>query len=141
MNGGTVAPQRILVIGGNGFVGSWAVDRLVADGHQVTVFDSFREPPKYAARPALEIAGDYFNHGELGRVLKGQDSVLHLLSSTTPATAQMDPLLDVRTNIFGGVEFLQQAVENNIQHVYFGSSGGAVYGPETGLDRRTGRAD
>src|SRR5208337_1105115 len=34
-------PGRVLVTGGAGFIGSTLVDRLLADGHDITVLDSF----------------------------------------------------------------------------------------------------
>jgi UDP-glucose 4-epimerase len=34
----------VLIVGGNGFLGSQLVDRLAADGHSVTVFDRYSTP-------------------------------------------------------------------------------------------------
>ncbi len=60
----------------------------------------------------------------------GQDLVFHFLSTTTPASAEGDPTLDVRTNIAQSVDLLTLAVEAGIRHFYFASTGGAIYGPQ-----------
>ena len=39
--------MKVLVIGGNGFIGSYVVDRLLAHGHSVRVFD--RQPERFRA--------------------------------------------------------------------------------------------
>ena len=33
-------PMRILITGGAGFIGSHLTDRLVADGHEITILDN-----------------------------------------------------------------------------------------------------
>jgi UDP-glucose 4-epimerase len=123
-----IIPQKILLIGGNGFIGSWVVDQLIRDGHIVTVFDLTLDDPKYTEKPYAEISGDFLNLGDLAYAIKNQDSVVHMVSTTNPASAEADPLLDIRTNVVGTVELLRLAVEENISHFYYASSGGAVYG-------------
>ena len=75
-------PQRVLVTGGAGFIGSHIVDELVASGVDVTVLDSL-DPAAHAARP------DYLNPGvrylfddcrsaeSWQRALDGVDAVCH----------------------------------------------------------------
>jgi len=56
-------PQRILVIGGTGFVGRRLVEALVAAGHDVTVMT--RDPQKAASLPTpLTIVTDFTEIGE-----------------------------------------------------------------------------
>lgn len=119
-----------LVIGANGFIGSHLVDSLSAEGHEVTAFDRFSTgDPTFTADVRL-FAGDFMNRGDLDEVLVGQDYVFHFLSTTTPATADTDPTLDIRTNVAQTVELLESCVEAGVKHVYFGSTGGAIYGPQ-----------
>lgn len=120
--------MRCLVIGGNGFIGSHVVDELVVMGHEVTVLDRFSRPQKYESSPVRKVAGDFLNRGDLAIALRGQDVVYHLLSMSTPVSAEADPLIDVRTNVVGSIEMLQLAADNDIETVYFASSGGAIYG-------------
>lgn len=120
---------KALVIGANGFIGSHVVDALVAEGHEVTAFDRFSSlRTSFAAKNVRCLAGDFLSRGDIEAAVNGQDIVLHLLSTTTPATAESDPTLDIRTNVAQTVELLEACVEAQISHFYFTSTGGAVYG-------------
>lgn len=120
-----------LVLGGSGFIGSHLVDGLVAEGHRVTVFDRFTGGLPPESRPGVvSIAGDFMNREALEAAVAGHDWVFHLLSTTSPATAQADPTLDLRTNVMQSVELLQACVAAGVQHVFFASTGGAIYGPQ-----------
>lgn len=121
--------RRALVIGGNGFIGSHLVDALRRRGERVRVFDRFSSDlPRYTASDVERISGDFMNVGELREALNDVDVVYHFLSTTTPASAQIDPLIDVRTNVTGTVELLRACAGAGVQHVYFASTGGAIYG-------------
>ena len=122
---------RVVVIGGNGFLGSHTVDALSQAGHTVRAFDRFGdEPPRYQSDGVHAIAGDFLSDPDLRAAVEGQDHVVHMLSTTTPATADADPARDVRTNLIQSIALLQAAVEAKVTTVYFASSGGAIYGPQ-----------
>jgi UDP-glucose 4-epimerase len=123
--------SRTLVIGANGFIGSHLVESLAAAGHTVTAFDRYRtDTPIFDPATATVFAGDFLNRADLERAVEGQDFVFHFLSTTTPATAEGDPTLDLRTNVAQTVELLQTCAAMSVQHVYFASTGGAIYGGE-----------
>jgi UDP-glucose 4-epimerase len=120
-----------LVIGGNGFIGSHVVDSLVDRGHSVTVFDRHRQgPPRFAGGPVRVISGDFLNTADVRNALRGQEVVLHLLSTTDPATAEGDPTIDIRTNITSSVQLFSACVDAGVSRVYYASSGGAIYGDQ-----------
>lgn len=122
---------RILVVGGNGFIGSHLVDSLAARGHEVAVFDLFDSvQPRWDAVGVEQISGNFLNIGDVRAAVQGQEYVVHMLSTTDPATAEADPTLDVRTNILSSISLFEECVRADIQHVYFPSSGGAIYGPQ-----------
>lgn len=120
---------RVLVIGGNGFIGSHLVDRLTMDGHRVRVFDRFSAGvTRYQSEAVERMPGDFLNEADLRAALDEVDYVYHFLSTTTPLTAQRDPLMDLRTNVPGSIGLFQSCCDAGVKHVYFASSGGAIYG-------------
>lgn len=119
---------KCLVIGGNGFLGSHVVDALAADGHEVTVFDRFSAGVSFVSPGVRKIAGEFLNSADMRGALKGQQLVFHFLSTTTPASAENDPMLDVRTNIAASIELFEAAVDADIERLTFASTGGAIYG-------------
>lgn len=125
-----------LILGGNGFLGSHLVERLVEKGYDVTVFDSSQTGMANleTIKGKIEIIeGDFLNHADVLQALKGVDYVFHYVSTTVPATASKDPIYDVQTNVIGTVRLLQLAVDSKVKKVIFPSSGGTVYGEPTSL--------
>lgn len=78
-NGPVGTSSRVVVTGGNGFIGGHLVDRLITRGDQVTVFDS--TPPRHglAAEHAAYVEGDIRDAGRLAAAITpGVDVVYHL---------------------------------------------------------------
>ena len=120
--------MRVTVLGGNGFIGTHVVDAMIAAGHGVRVFgrraETLRKPlPQVDYRIA-----DMSDSVALGRALKGSDAVVHLISTTHPASAEQDPIADVNGNLIGTMRLLQLMRAAGVQRLLYMSSGGAVYG-------------
>jgi UDP-glucose 4-epimerase len=119
---------KALVLGGNGFIGSHLVDRLVDAGHSVRVFD--RAPERYrdqfeSVDYVLAAINDY---EALSSALVGIDVVFHLVSTTVPATSNEDPVADVSGNLITSLRLLELLVMQKTPRLVFLSSGGTVYG-------------
>lgn len=121
---------KVLVLGANGFIGSHLVDSLVAAGHSVRAFDRFssREPQFNSSNRIEIITGDYLNASDLEHSLEGIEYVFHFISTTTPASADNDPSIDINTNIRMSVELFKLCVQAKIKKVIFASTGGSIYG-------------
>ena len=78
------APVRVLVTGGAGFIGSHLCERLVRDGHDVTVVDNLSTGRKSnlsslrGHRAVRLVKGDIRNHAMTTRAMQGVEAVVHL---------------------------------------------------------------
>ncbi len=126
--------MNILVLGGDGFIGSHVVDQLVSMGHEITVFDRF----PYRTSRNLEhhrggirfISGEFQNRNDLVKALSEKDIVYHFVSATSPAESWNDPLIEVEESIRSSIMFFELAVRQGVKKIVFPSSGGTVYGPQ-----------
>lgn len=122
---------KCIIFGGNGFIGSHLIDVLSQAGHEVTCFDRpTQHSPTYRSAAVRIVHGDFMNEADVEAALIGQELVYHLVSTTTPATAEDDPVFDVKTNISSSVELFQKCVDAGIQKIFFASTGGAIYGDQ-----------
>jgi len=120
---------KCLVLGANGFIGSHLVDSLARAGHSVRAFDRFSSEPLFQENAKIDIfRGDFLNMHDLSEALKGVAYVFHFISTTTPVTAENDPLIDIETNIRMSIELFRACVEAKVKRVIFASTGGAIYG-------------
>ncbi|MCW2166393.1 UDP-glucose 4-epimerase [Microbacterium hydrothermale] len=123
---------RCLIVGANGFLGSRLTDALAEAGHDVTAFDRFsRGTRSFTSDGVTVIAGDFLSTADLAAAIEGQQIVFHFLSTTTPATADGDPTLDLRTNVSQSVELLALCAKARVRRLFYASSGGAIYGPQS----------
>lgn len=124
--------MKACVIGGNGFIGSHVIDRLLEDSWNVTVLDRYKERYR-ASLPHVEYAtGDLGNKEILHEILPHTDVVFHLASTTIPQSSNDKPVFDIQTNLVDTICLLDACVQHQVKKVVFFSSGGAVYGiPKT----------
>lgn len=123
--------KRALIVGGNGFIGAHLVQRLVADGWQVTILHKY-EQPRYSQRPEAVhfLRGDLTQETQLAEAVAEQDVVFHLLWTTTAIheVANRDPAADVLANLLPTVRLIEACLAAGVGRLVFTSSGGTVYG-------------
>lgn len=131
--------MHILITGGNGFIGSHLVDRLVeTHQHKVVVFDLY--PRAYEPLPSdvVYIPGNLSDVGLVRRTLidQGIEVVYHLAWATIHETALKNPSADVEQNLLPTLSLLDACRDSNVELVVFSSSGGTVYGIPKGFPVR-----
>lgn len=121
--------MRILVIGGAGYIGSHVVKDLLANGHEVTVFDNLSSGHRCNLFPNAAMAeGDITDPEALRRVMrKGFDGVVHLAAKKAVGESMENPQKYAVNNLSGTINILNAMADNNIKYLVFSSSA-AVYG-------------
>ncbi len=121
--------MRILILGGSGFLGSHVVDRFLAGGHEIAVYDLATERFRRTPDGVAHFGGDLRNVAALEEALStGFDAVLHFISTTTPKSSNESPEFDIQSNVVGSVNLLNVCVRHRVKKFVFLSSGGTVYG-------------
>ncbi len=122
--------MRVVVSGGEGFIGSHTVERLAGLGHTVLVVDDQSHPCLHPSLPAVEqITADEAS-SEVADALASfrPDAVLHLAAKGGVAQAMRDPALHIGAVLAHTVQFLENAFAAGCRNLVIASSGGAAYG-------------
>ncbi|MEO8513646.1 MAG: NAD-dependent epimerase/dehydratase family protein [Ignavibacteria bacterium] len=123
--------ESCIIFGGGGFIGSHIAEDLLNSGIRVTVFDK-QNASKKNVQHILDqiefIEGDFNNEVDISKALKGKDYVVHLVSSTVPATSNTNTFYDVESNLISSLHLFEKCAAFNIKRVIFISSGGTIYG-------------
>jgi UDP-glucose 4-epimerase len=124
--------MRILVTGGAGFVGSHLVDRIVADGHLVTVLDDYSSGSRAKLADAEKsgrvrvIDGSVLDNAALDQAMEGADAVFHLAVECVRKSIG-EPLSNHAINATGTLTTLEAARRHGIARFIYCSSS-EVYG-------------
>jgi UDP-glucose 4-epimerase len=122
--------MKALVTGGAGFIGSSLVDRLIADGHTVTVIDNESADSNeqfYWNPQALNYNYDVRDYTMVRRLYEGQDAVFHFAAESRIQPTIEDPLKAFENNIIGTATVLECARVCGVKRVVY-SSTSAAYG-------------
>lgn len=122
--------MRVLVTGGAGFIGSHVVDRLQADGHEVSIVDNLS-----TGRRALVAAGVRLHVGDLRSpgleavfAEARPEAVVHVAAQSSVLRSVIDPVVDASINVVGTVALLAACQRWRVSRVIYTSTGGAAYG-------------
>jgi UDP-glucose 4-epimerase len=124
--------MQILITGGAGFIGSHLTDRLVADGHQITILDNLATGRKENLSAHLGGANVTFIEGSildlplLDSLIKETEYVFHLAAAVGVFNIVNHPLDSLMTNIRGTENVLESA--HKYSKPVFVTSSSEVYG-------------
>jgi nucleoside-diphosphate-sugar epimerase len=125
-----IAGNTFLVTGGSGFIGSHVVDRLVAEGAEVVVFDARLRPENL--EQALQsgrvrmLEGDVTDPEALRSAAAGTIGLFHMaVLPLGPCSDDPRRCLDV--NVGGTFNVLESARDSGVKKIVF-SSASSVYG-------------
>lgn len=130
--------MKVLVTGGAGFIGSHLAERLLADGHEISVLDDFNDfyDPQIkranleAVKNSVHIhEADLRDESAVQRIFHGEkfDTVIHLAARAGVRPSIKEPKLYIDTNITGTFHLLEAAKQNGVTRFIFASSS-SVYG-------------
>jgi len=129
--------KKVFVTGGAGFIGSHAIDMLLADGFEVTCYDNLSSGKLKWITPHLKnkkfhfIKADLLDVKTLKKSIKGSDLVFHFGANTDIPNGFFKTDIDLKNCVIATRNVLEAMRLTNTKQLLF-SSTGAAYG-ETGV--------
>ncbi len=117
--------MKVLVTGGAGYIGSVAVERLIAAGHSVVVFDNLSQGHRGAVHPqARFVLADLADIAAIDRCFAEQrpDAVMHFASRSLVGESMQQPFLYLGDNVTNGLNLLRATVANGVRRFVLSST-------------------
>jgi UDP-glucose 4-epimerase len=121
--------SNILVTGGAGYIGSETARRLVAAGHEVTVFDDMSRGYRAAVGAIPLVVGNVRDRALVATTLRDRavDAVIHFAALKSVEESVADPGAYFDVNVGGTLAVLRAMAETGVRRMVVSSSC-AVYG-------------
>ncbi|MBU2884469.1 UDP-glucose 4-epimerase GalE [Gilvimarinus agarilyticus] len=129
--------MKVLVTGGAGYIGSHTCLALLAQGHEVVVFDNFSNSKPEVLRRLEQISGtaiacvegDVCDHSALHQVFSAHnfDAVIHFAGLKAVGESTANPLKYYEVNVCGSRILTEVMLAHQVHCVVFSSSA-TVYG-------------
>jgi len=121
--------MRIFLTGGAGYIGSAAAQRLLAAGHEVTIFDSLVTGHRQAVPEGAQfIQADLSDHQALFEALRAQEyaAVMHFAAFIEAGESMREPGKYFQNNAVNSLWLLEACVQAGVRRFVYSSSA-AVY--------------
>lgn len=123
-----VNTKKVMLVGGNGFIGSHLTDALLSRSIAVRIFDKqpelFREP----LRNVEYFFGDIADYSDFAEFANGCDTIIYLVHSFVPASVVNEAGTEFCDSLNHFIRLLHCLEKSTIEKIVYFSSGGAVYG-------------
>jgi dTDP-L-rhamnose 4-epimerase len=134
-------PERVLITGGAGFIGSHLARRLLLTGAEVRILDNLTEQvhgngdrPEYLPSGAELVVGDVRDRDQVARVLADIDVVVHLAARVGVGQSMYEIAEYASVNTHGTGVLLQAMVDRPVRKLVVASSM-SIYGEGMYRDR------
>lgn len=127
--------MKILLLGAAGFIGTNLTIELAKNTEdEITLIDENKEYFNPVVNMNLEnvhiVKAGLTVDTDFDSILKNQDVVYHLVSTTVPATSNQHISQELVSNVIFSANLFEACIRCGIKKVVFVSSGGTVYGKE-----------
>jgi UDP-glucose 4-epimerase len=118
--------MKSIITGGAGFIGSHLCERLVDEGHEVTVLDNFslgkKNNLKKIKNKITIMKRDIRNLNSINKLFKGMQNVFHLaaLADIVPSIENPDDYYS--TNVTGTYNVLKASINNKVKRFIYSAS-------------------
>ena len=117
--------RKILVLGGNGFIGNNLCKYLVGQGEKVYSFDM--SMPSRTIEGVEYLAGDFFDDYTLTHVIQNKDIIFHAICTLNPGNSNDKYIMGYERDFVQTVKLCSFIKDMNCKLIFL-SSGGTVYG-------------
>lgn len=117
--------MTILVTGGAGYIGSAVTQVLLADGHEIVVFDNLSQGHREAVPASAHfVEGDLADRDHVDAVMAEYDpsAIMHFASHTLVGESMEQPLLYLDENVRYGLNLIHSAVDHGIERFILSST-------------------
>jgi len=129
--------DKVVVIGGSGFMGSHTADLLSQEGYKVTIYD--RYPSPWLRDDQEMVTGDILDRESVNDAVRGAKVVYHYAGIADIGEAAASPFDTINLNVMGTTVVLDAAVNANVERFIYASSM-YVYSPYGSLYRASKQA-
>lgn len=124
--------MKVLVCGGAGYIGSHMVRHLLAQRHEVVVFDNLSTGHRESIGEATLVEGDLSDAKALQALFAAHrvDAVMHFCALSLVGVSVKEPYLYYQNNVAGTLNLLQAMRAANIDKLVFSSTAAVFGNPE-----------
>jgi len=112
--------DKVLVIGGSGFVGSHTADKLSEEGYEVTILDSVES--QWLREDQKMIIGDMLDQDLLMETLKNVRYLYHFGGIADIQESKEKPYDTISLNVMGVAVALEASIKNGIEKFIYAST-------------------
>lgn len=112
--------EKVLIIGGAGFMGSHTADELSRRGYSVTIFDKVASP--WLRPDQRMVVADLMDYDALLCAMKDAQYVYHYAGVADIGEAKLNPSKTIEINIMGIARVMELAVKVGVKRVAYAST-------------------